>query len=131
MTVARLAQALPLAIALASAAACVETSPPGAVSPSSATAATCPRAQPSGCSTKRTLAADAQPILQKHCFRCHAPGSQSFAAEDHDFSDQKTVRAQRARVLSKVAACVMPPDKPRDISPEEAMILMEWAACGD
>jgi uncharacterized membrane protein len=119
------------ALVAAALVACVEGSSQQPVVATNATAATCPRARPSGCATKRSLTTDATPILQKHCFRCHAPGSSSFAAEDHDFTSEKTVRAQRARVLSKVAACVMPPDRPQEITPEEATVLMEWAACGD
>jgi uncharacterized membrane protein len=104
---------------------------PSATSAAGAGGAACPRAKPTACATKPTLAADAAPILERHCYRCHAPGASSFAVEDHNFSDQSVVRAQRARVLAKVAACVMPPDKPESITPEEAATLMAWAACGD
>jgi hypothetical protein len=119
-------------LALVAAAACVQQeSSSRPVSVSAATAATCPRARPRGCTTQRTLAADAAPVLARHCWRCHSTGADSFAAQDHDFTNAGTLRAQRARVLAKVAACVMPPDRPEAVTPDEATAIMEWALCGD
>jgi hypothetical protein len=118
-------------LALATVAACVEEVGPPPVTSSGASISACPRRPPKGCATKRTLAADATPVLARHCYRCHASGAPSFAAEDHDFTDERTLRSQRARVLAKVAACVMPPDRPESLTVEEAAALMEWAACGD
>jgi hypothetical protein len=68
-----------------------------------------------------------KPVLEKRCFGCHAGGG--VAAEEHDLSDAKRLRAERGALLDEVASCSMPPRAP--LAEDDASVLLRWAACGE
>ena len=71
---------------------------------------------------------DVAPVLERRCFSCHANGG--IAADDHDFSSFATLHAQRHSVLAQVSMCAMPPSQATPLEPDEADVVLRWAACG-
>jgi len=71
--------------------------------------------------------AEARAVLQRRCFGCHAAGGE--AAEEHDFSRDEVVSAQRELVAREVAACAMPPSLQPPLTDAEADVLLRWGGC--
>jgi uncharacterized membrane protein len=74
-----------------------------------------------------TYAADVRPVLERRCFVCHA--GNGAAAEEHDFSREETLRAQRSALADDVAARSMPPPSRPQLTDAEANTLLRWARC--
>ena len=88
----------------------------------------CHRAMPVCAGTTPTYANDVRPILERHCFKCHA--GDGIAADEHDFSHVETLRAQKRGLASEIGACAMPPSPEAPIEEREADVLLRWVACG-
>jgi uncharacterized membrane protein len=74
-----------------------------------------------------TYAADVRPVLERRCLSCHA--GDGPAAEDHDFSREDVLWAQRTRVADEVSARSMPPASRPQLTDAEADVLLRWATC--
>jgi hypothetical protein len=83
---------------------------------------------PACAATSPTYTDDVRPILEKHCFKCHA--GDGVEADDHDFSRVETLRAQRRALVNEIGACAMPPSPEPPVSAPEAEVLLRWVACG-
>lgn len=57
---------------------------------------------------------------------CHAPGGR---AADHDLTTQAGLHRDRRTALSRVYACIMPPDDAPPLSLDERAKLLAWLVC--
>ena len=125
----RSAVVLAITLAAVGAGACVHESP------SVASAGAAPRAQESAChhalpscaGPPPTYTDDVRPILERRCFKCHA--GEGVAADEHDFSQVQTLRAQKTALASEVATCAMPPAPEPPVADAESEVLLRWVAC--
>jgi hypothetical protein len=74
-----------------------------------------------------TYAADVRPVLARKCFSCHS--GDGPAAEDHDFSREDVLRAQRSSVVDEVSTRSMPPPTRPQLTDAEADVLLRYATC--
>lgn len=74
-----------------------------------------------------TYAADVRPVLARKCFACHS--GDGPAAEDHDFSREDVLRAQRTSVADEVSTRSMPPPTRPQLTDAEADVLLRYATC--
>lgn len=81
--------------------------------------ATCPSGVPSYADT---VAA----IIERRCLGCHAPGTR---AADHDLTTHANVFRQRTQVLTRVYACIMPPEDGTPLTDGERAALLAWLVC--
>jgi len=106
--------------------ACASAPPPAAVAPTPV--ATSEARSASRCEGPApTYAADVRPVLAHKCFACHA--GDGSAAEDHDFSREDVLRAQRSSVADAVSTRSMPPPTRPQLTDAEADVLLRWATC--
>jgi uncharacterized membrane protein len=121
-----------LAIILAAigAGACVHEAPSAAAAGASSGAkeSTCRHPLPSCAGFPPTYTDDVRPILERRCFKCHA--GDGAAADEHDFSQVQTLRAQRVAFASEIGTCAMPPAPEPPMAEAEAEVMLRWVACG-
>jgi hypothetical protein len=121
--------ALALLLLAVGAGACAHEPPAAAVrAPSQAKAGSCHHAMPACAGSPPTYADDLRPILEKHCFKCHA--GDGVEADDHNFSHVETLRAQKRALANEIGQCAMPPSPEPAVSDSEAELLLRWVACG-
>ena len=70
----------------------------------------------------------AQPLVERYCTSCHAPGRD--AGDEHDFTQPALLRAQRRLVSARLRAHSMPPSTSPQPSEAERALMMHWADCG-
>ncbi|MDB4947036.1 MAG: hypothetical protein JWP97_6570 [Labilithrix sp.] len=81
---------------------------------------TCPASPPS-------YAKDVAPIVTASCATCHRPGG---ANPDRLLTSYDEIHAQRAAVLTQVAACRMPLPDAGALPAQERQTLLAWLVCG-
>jgi hypothetical protein len=116
---ARAARGLTLAAALSLTVACgsSSTNPP-----------VCPDDVPAGCpSPAPTFAADAQPIFQARCVKCHAPG-QMAATIPFQTYDEIAPLAGDINLQLQLCAMPLPPEPP--LGAADRQKLFGWILCG-
>ena len=118
-----------LALVLATVGGCAHE-PPSAVAraPSAVKESSCRHTTPACVGPAPTYAEDVRPILERHCFKCHA--GDGVAADEHDFSHFETLNAQKMALANEIGACAMPPSSEPPVPGREAEALLRWAACG-
>jgi hypothetical protein len=90
----------------------------------------CPPALPESCPQTPSYSMDIEPILQRTCLSCHAPGG---VAADRDLTTYKNFRRLETTNFVQVNACLMPPaDAGPDaaLSLDERTELLQWFVCG-
>jgi hypothetical protein len=121
------AAALSIALGVSGAAACVREPAPPVHTPRGAETRVCRREVPACVGALPSYEADVRPILERHCFKCHA--GDGVAADEHDFSHVETLRAQRGALVGEIRACAMPPSGEPPLPEPEAAALLRWASC--
>jgi hypothetical protein len=126
----RTAAVLAITLAAGGAGACVHASPAvgAAGAPSRAQESACHHAPPSCAGSPPTYTGDLRPILERRCFKCHA--GDGAAADEHDFSQVQTLRAQKVAFATEIGTCAMPPSPEPPVPDAEADVLLRWVACG-
>jgi uncharacterized membrane protein len=126
----RAAAVLAISLAAVGAGACVHESPSvaSAGAPPRAQESACHHALPSCAGPPPTYTDDVRPILERRCFKCHA--GEGAAADEHDFSQVQTLRAQKVAFASEISTCAMPPAPESPIADAEAEVMLRWVACG-
>jgi hypothetical protein len=121
---------LAITLAAVGAGACVHESPSVAAAgaPPGAGESACHHALPSCAGPPPTYMDDVRPILERRCFKCHA--GEGVAADEHDFSQVQTLRAQKVAFASEIGTCAMPPSPEPPVADAEAEALLRWVACG-
>jgi hypothetical protein len=89
----------------------------------------CPSPEPS-------YAGQVQPILQSHCYECHADAGIAASASNVDLGSYDAVYAERGAVLSQLSFCTMPPavyaatlPPPVRPTPAERGTVLGWLKC--
>jgi hypothetical protein len=126
----RSAAVLTITLAAVGAGACVHEPPSVAAAdaPSRVRESACHHALPSCAGSPPTYTDDIRPILERRCFKCHA--GDGAAADEHDFSQAQTLRAQKVAFASEIGSCAMPPFPEPPMADAEAELMLRWVACG-
>src|SRR4051812_12227773 len=69
------------------------------------------------------------PILEKHCFDCHADGTKKGGVVFDEFASETAMLGQHELwlgVLKNVRSGLMPPPKKTRLTPEERQRLEQW-----
>ena len=72
---------------------------------------------------------EALPILEKHCYECHADGAGKGQVVLDEFTSLEAMQAQPelwTKVLKNVRSGLMPPSKEPRLAPEEMSQLVDW-----
>jgi hypothetical protein len=67
------------------------------------------------------------PVFEQRCASCHFPGNTLSGDVFREYVD---VYDQRQTVLTRIYACVMPPEVAPPLTPAERQTLLEWFVCG-
>ena len=67
------------------------------------------------------------PIIEQRCATCHYPGN---TQSGDVFAEYDDVYSIRQTVLTRIYACVMPPDGAPALTPAERSALLQWFVCG-
>jgi hypothetical protein len=97
----------------------------------------CPDEAPDACPTPEpSYVAQVQPILQDHCYECHADGGIITASSNVDLGSYEAVYAERGAVLSQLSFCTMPPSvyaaglpAPVAPTPADRATVLSWLKC--
>ena len=100
-------------------ASCGSSAPPPAICPDDGVSA-CPAPAPS-------FAADAAPIIQSHCVKCHAPGGM---AQAYPFQSYDEIAPFAGDINLQLQLCAMPPAPERPLTAAERQSLFGWIVCG-
>lgn len=115
----RVASAVALLAALATACSDDPQSEPEAAACDAPERSSCPATTPS-------YAADVAPLIAERCARCHRPGA---GANQPPFDTHAKVFRQAGTILTVLHLCQMPP-RGAPLSADERALLIGWLACG-
>jgi hypothetical protein len=121
------AAALAIVIGASGAGACARSPAAPVQTPLRAETRACRHELPACVRAPPTYENDVRPILERHCFKCHA--GDGVATDEHDFSHLETLRAQRGALVSEIRACAMPPSGEPTLPAPEAEVLLRWGSC--
>jgi len=93
--------------------------------------ANCPSDLPSCPQQVPSYAVDIKPIVEQHCFPCHAPGGIGVGTDGRDFSRYDALHARQSAVLNQVYGCTMPPADGGVAAPvgEQRAAFLTWLVC--
>lgn len=66
-------------------------------------------------------------IIEQRCAACHYPGNTQSGDVFVEYDD---VYSMRQTLLTRVYACVMPPDDAPALTLDERRTLLQWFVCG-
>ena len=90
----------------------------------------CTAVLPSGCPIAPSYRATIEPLVQRTCAGCHAPGG---VAADRDLTTYASFARLETTDLIQLYSCQMPPaDAGADamLSPSEREAMLQWLLCG-
>ena len=88
----------------------------------------CPDDVPASCpSPAPGFAADAAPILNGHCVKCHAPGGM---AQTRPFQTYDQIAPFAGDILLQLELCGMPPAPEPPLTAAERQAMFGWILCG-
>jgi len=92
--------------------------------------ASCPQLPLQCTGTAPSYAGEIKPLVEQHCFPCHAPGGTGVGTAGRDFSKYENLSREKGPALTRVYGCTMPPKEAPPLGADDRATLVRWLVCG-